>query len=275
MVRRVQTKKPSRVREERRRALILKVVLSVVGLIILVVGSAVISNLSTFRIANFKISGLEGIDARAVKLNTKIPLIGYNFWFWPKDCYFYLSTADVENNLASLIPRILKVDVSRSGFKTLQIDIVERKPSGLWCANKDTDKCYFLDNEGLIFDRAPALSGQLFVKYLGLLDSTIEPLGQRYLSQESFSTLTDFMSWVLASGVSVNNVTIDADGFYRLHLPGGGEIFVSEKQDVDRTFRNLQTLLREKGLLSKTVSFDTNLDYIDLRFGEKVYIKKK
>ncbi|MEI8339116.1 MAG: FtsQ-type POTRA domain-containing protein [bacterium] len=271
----MQTKKTSRVREERRRALILKVVLSVIGLIILVVVSAVISNLSTFRIAEYEINGLEGVNAQAVQIDAKTPLIGTYFWFWPRDCYFYLSTTAVEDNLLALIPRIQKVNVSRSGFKTLQINIVERKPSGLWCANKDTDKCYFLDNEGLVFDRAPALSGQLFVKYLGLLDSSIEPLGQRYLTKESFSTLTDFMSWVLASGVSVGNVTIDADGFYRLHLPGGGEIFVSDRQDVDRTFRNLQTLLKEKGLLSKTVSFDTNLDYIDLRFGEKVYIKKK
>jgi cell division septal protein FtsQ len=275
MVRSVQTKKPSRARRERRRALILKVVFSVVGLIILIVASSIISNLSYFRISNFEIVGLEGVDKRAVDISAKMPLIGTYLWFWPRDCYFYLSTSGVEESLLKNIPRLLSVDISRSGLKTIKISLVERKPAGLWCANTDSQKCYFLDEQGLVFDRAPSLSGQLFVKYLGLLQSDADPLNQRYLTKESFSALNDLMSWVLASGISVTYVSVDVDGFYRLHLPGGGEIFVNEKQDVDRTFRNLQSLLKEKGLLSKTVSFDTNLDYVDLRFGEKVYIKKK
>jgi hypothetical protein len=81
----------------------------------------------------------------------------------------------------------------------------------------------------------------------------------------------EMFSFAEKKGDNINFVVLYGYEF----LSKGYKIFVSEKQDVDRTFRNLQTLLREKGLLSKTVSFDTNLDYIDLRFGEKVYIKKK
>lgn len=268
-------KKPAREKPGKRRALIFKLVFSLLGIIFVVIISAVICNLSYFRISTLKIQGLEGIDKRAVEVGAKFPLIGNYFWFWPKDSVFYLSTQSVVDGLINNIPRIKEVDVSRSGLTSLKITIKERKPYGLWCTADKDKVCYFVDNTGLVFDKAPELSDQLFIKFFGQVSLAKSALGQNYLSPNIFEPLSDFLSWVLASGISINSFYVDPDGYYHIYMPGGGQILVSDKRDFDETFRNLQSLLKEKNLLSKTLSYDKSIDYIDLRFGEKIYIKRR
>ncbi len=68
----------------------------------------------------------------------------------------------------------------------------------------------------------------------------------------------------------ITRVYIKEDNFFQLLTKEGWRILIDDKNEPQITYENLSLALKEK-IKDKR----KNLDYIDLRFGNKVYFKYK
>lgn len=189
-------------------------------------------------------------------------------------------------NLLIKFPRIEKLSVSVNKVNTLQINITERIGSYLYCGsnipeNKDDvgENCYFINNDGYIFDKAPYFSGNVYFKFYMALDSgSGSPLAKQMISPERFHKLAGFIDGVTAIGFKPIYIYKDNDGTDYLYLNHNAvstipKIMFKDNDDLQIIGDNLAIAMRKKEFADEVNSKYNTLLYIDLRFDNKVLYK--
>ncbi len=293
--------KERRKRIRNRRILKFGVVLFLLSLVFLCL--VFVSRLSRFRIETIGLSGQILVSPTEVISVTDDFLSGYYLGLFPRKNFLIYPNAALKKLLKEKFERIDTIQTQLVGFKKLEIIINERKQEALWCEDfsdqipvatlastvsatgtteitdkNDTmespsdlsQKCYFLDDNGLIFSEAPTFSGDAYFKYYG--DIVGSPVGQTYLSTTTvFQSVTDFVEQIKKTSVVPVSVIASTSGDFTMQLSNGGKIYFNLSQSLSKSAENLKALLQN--LVSSGNIDISKLDYIDLRFGDKLYYK--
>ena len=184
-------------------------------------------------------------------------------------------------------PRIKSLLVKREGFNTIKVEIEERAGSYLYCGksvpeNKNDigENCYFINNNGYIFDKAPYFSGDVYLKYyLDLsLSNGANPLESQMLPQDRFHELVRFIDGVTSLGFKPTYIIISSDNIYSLYLESKNnisnpKIIFKEDNDLPTILDNLATAMKQSEFANEINNKYDTLSYIDLRFNNKVLYK--
>ena len=237
------------------------------------------------RISKVELSGgtlVTEVDVQHSVLNI---LEGSYFWLFPKNNAFLYPRNDLIKNLKNEFKRIDTVNVHLKNFHTLAIDITERKPEALWCDDVSSSQtgmedgslvehCYFMDINSSIFAEAPKFSGDAYFKYYGLISGD-NPIGNYYISSTTlFGEIISFVETTRRLGVKPLYIVAKDDGDFSLVLHGGGQIYFDTKETLSKVGSNLEALLRTPALKVSSGQ-DLPVQYIDLRFGNKLFYKLK
>jgi hypothetical protein len=235
------------------------------------------------RISHIELSGGVLVEQKDVESATMDFLQGSYFWFFPKNSAFLYQKSKLEKNLREKFPRIENIAMSLKDFHTLAITIKEHKQNALWCdtvpssSTFDTntnEHCYFMNVSGLIFSPAPNFSGDAYFKYYGLI-SQETPIGRQYIaSSTEFANISDFILDIRKLSIRPQYLVAEDNSEFTLFLSGGSKIYFDTKIPLTRVAQNLSALLRNSAFATST---DGNLpvDYIDLRYGNKLFYKLK
>lgn len=166
--------------------------------------------------------------------------------------------------------RINHISVMRSGGTELIVEFEEYLPHALWCKETDSTSCFFIDENGYSFAVAPTLKGGSFLRLASIgkdpsLHTAAFPEVQYHVVGELVKAFAE-AKW------EVTKVEIDAAGDAYMSIVGGGEFKVSLKQPAKETVDNLLTVLGSEQFAHLTPG---NFDYIDLRFGSKVFVNEE
>jgi hypothetical protein len=135
-----------------------------------------------------------------------------------------------------------------------------------------TPQCYFLDDTGFVYSESPDFSGDAYFKYYGLVPPT-SPIGSSYLSSSNtFTQLSNFVSAVKALNITPLYIVATTQDDFTMYIYGGGQIIFDDKEPLDTTAQHLQLLLQKANLVPKQ-NGELLVDYIDLRYGNKLYYK--
>lgn len=199
--------------------------------------------------------------------------------------------------------KIAKFTVNKNYFKKiLNITIKERKPFGVWCGGEtvsekvigepqapdaanvssssstastsnemilstivnSNSKCYWFDNTGLIYDRAPATTGTL-VKSLNELGGRNLELGDNILPKEILDKMFKIFDILDRAEINVINYELPdlkLEEFSAI-LPNKTVIYFSLRNDIATIFEALQSI--------KPKLYE--LKYVDLRSSNKIFYK--
>ena len=177
------------------------------------------------------------------------------------------SSSDLSRYLMQKHPEIEKVD-TKLGLKEgcLTINITSREISFLLC--KD-DQCYLLDNEGVVFGKAPETSGNLIRKIIIHQSSSIT-LGIEVFSQSDLDILRSIfeLSEKDGSPFSINFVELDKEQLSTIKIitNEGWYLLINFNSNFSEVFTIIQKL-KEGELKNKT----QKLQYIDCRYLPRVY----
>ncbi len=265
---------PLRVRRRRTRfiwALVVVVLLAAVGY-----GVRVLSYQQQFSIQSISIEGAERMPPEIVREYVTELLDDGRFHFLSRRNVLRYPKSGIAHSIAANFPRVRSATLAlRRPLSTeLVVHIEERAPFSKWCGavTEVASTCYWMDADGFIY--AEAGEGERgensYVFSSGIEQQGVSPIGSifapthvpglmamlRYLEQEDFRPTT----------VSVEN---DQDFF--VYLSEGFFVKASYGQDAAQLVRNLDLILASDALRGK----DTHLEYIDLRFGNRVYYKLK
>ncbi|MBM2818033.1 MAG: Cell division protein FtsQ [Parcubacteria group bacterium] len=284
MIRNNQTLKPSKLRRRRRKIFAIKAVTVFLLLIGLVFLLSWFSKISRLQIENIEVSGNSSLSSDEIIDVMKKETSAKYFMIFSKNSIFLYPKQSIMAKLADDFKKIDSVSIKSKGLKTLAVSIAERERNALWCfseagegsliKNENSSRCYFLDKGGLVFSEAPDFSGNSFLRYYGLLDGTIDPIGENYMTHDRFKEVSRFVKSLEDLGINALEFQAESENDYAVNLKNGVKIIFDDKQPFDKTLENIQSILSEvdlKGEYSPTNP--PKINYVDLRFGNKVYLK--
>ncbi|MEI6843105.1 MAG: hypothetical protein WCK48_01160 [bacterium] len=261
--------------------------------LILIGTASYISYRPSIRISKVELVGGVLVTQPDVEKETLRYLYGsYFFWLFPRGNSFIYPRGALETFLKNKFKRIDKINIKRKGFTTLVVEINERKPFALWCGESKTSKsalalassspevpadehCYFMDNNSTIFADAPTFSGDAYFKYYGPVSTSSPLLGSEYISSTTeFTDLADFIASLKTMSVDPTYLSANNENEFTLVLSSGAKIFFDMREPLSKASGNLGALLRTLVTATNTDP-TTNIDYIDLRFGNKLYYRLK
>ncbi len=205
----------------------------------------------------------------------KTKLEGKYFWLFPKSNFFLISKNKISAELAEEFKRIKKITLGKKYFSGIVVKLEERDNSVLYCIAKN---CAYVDDNGLVFEKAPYFSGAVFLKIIdqrelaeGENEETIEKkLGLRLMNNDEFKKISEFAKLIDKIGGGVLEIILKKENIYEFYTKEGWKIVLNDKNETEESYLNLTATL-DSGIKEK----QTKLDYVDLRLGNKVYFKYK
>ncbi len=265
--------KATKLHQRKRRARMLKITFIVVA-ILLVFGATVwISYFSFLRFDKVVVKGNVAIDSADIEAVAQKHLAGAYGSIYAKSNKLIYPKDEIEADILASFPSINTLAIEAEG-KALQVSLTERKPAYIWCKGtpqtKTTDDCYFMDASGAIFSKGPQVSGNAYFTFYGLITDE-DPIGKVFLSEEMIKGIDMIKNTLDQNNVEVNAFITNEDKVNEIILTKGGKIVFKADQDPAITSSSISLLKKKTKLLDQTGT--STLEYIDLRFGNKVYYK--
>lgn len=242
------------------------VMVSMVGL--LIAGIWYGSRLPALTITTVEAVGGETIDVQSVVRITESLLEGEHIGLVPRRFVWLYPESAIQESVES-IERVHNVQQWRSK-NALRITFDEYVPDALWCDSSEVDNCLFVDDRSYAFAKAPRLDGGSFVRFVATGKAAV--VGETVFDEQTYHAAQELEQLLAAQGWFVSRVEIDQVGDAFLELAEGGELKVAVSTRPQETVDNLFTVLTSEEFAHLRPG---NFVYIDLRFGNKVFVKEK
>ena len=207
---------------------------------------------------------------------------GYGLWF-PNTVF--------EHNLRIAYPRILSVHSSFDYQQnTLRIAVTERRIYAGWCTDRTVSNCYAVDQNGLLFERLPSMGGRLSFPLFIPDGQHILPLTkqQRLPLQlwtvpefHGFTSVSDALAPFLRAGMvvySARDMHMYMVKLYDKNIDEHSYIKLNREKLADPLYRNyvqkaLDRFSSYPEFARPFYADPANLEYLDMRFMGRVYMK--
>ena len=268
-------------RQKRLRLFILLFVL----FIVLVGALAFFSGNHRITINKIVVTGTRIINVSDVEWSVQDIISGKYLRLFTKSNIFIYPRSKIYEKLLIDFPRIDSLSINQEGLNTLNINITERAGAYLYCGDtipevesEIGENCYFINNDGYIFDKAPYFSGNVYFKYyIALTGDNTNPLGHQALSPERFHEVARFIDGVVALGFKPTHIIMspDVNTLYLHHgdIDTSPQIIFKDTNNLHDILENLSLSMSKREFASEINSKYTTLLYIDLRFDDKVLYK--
>jgi len=230
-----------------------------------------VTHLPLLKIESVTVSGNSAVSVTEIQNLIKSKISGNHYYLFSKSNRFLYPKKEILNEVLTLFKRVETIKLEVNG-NDLVVSITERKPKYVWCTGTPATRskeCYFVDDQGYIFAQAPRFSGSAYFLLYGQIKKN--PISQYYLPQPEFEALTNFIRSVRDKDIIGSAIVSEGNGVFALHLEKGGKIIFKQDQDSTTLLSNLELLKKNTALFKAQAA--SAIEYIDLRFGNKVYYK--
>lgn len=260
-----QGSRPARLKTRRRNKRIVTTLACLLGGVALVGAVGAASHLQHLAIADVSVTGVQQLSVESLTGTVQEQLDQTGFRLFSRKNMFLYPKSAIESDLTAQFPRIKKVSVARESLlaAALIVAVEERKPYATWCSAS----CYVFDSHGFVFAEMTETPEKHYVFYGGLIAGE-DVVGQTFL-EGRLADVVAFLDSLAAAGYEPQGFTVDSEKDFTVTLAKGQKILASFEIPAGDILRNLATALEAEDLKEK---FDS-LEYIDLRFGNRVYYK--
>ncbi len=214
-----------------------------------------------FQIREFEIAGAKRLSDQSV-LNIVRPIVirGKMGAFLGIKNLLIWQEKDLDVSKTAL----LEAQVSRDWIRqTVSIQIKERERLAIWC--DQYNNCYWIDENGIMFEEAPETEGSLILTVFSNSKKTsIKGLG---ISEQRFiENIIKALKGISAMRLPVKKILFDERlQELRVETYSGPDLLLSIRFDPTSNLNSLKSL-EEKTSFSK-------IDYVDLRVENRLYYK--
>jgi hypothetical protein len=233
-------------------------------------------------INEFIVVGTRVVPAASIIAAAGDYLDGQYFGFWPKRHIWWYPRSGLMVHLNTNFPRLAAISATAAPGR-LVITVEERQPALLYCS---PERCFFIDEEGLAYAPAPHFSPGVFLEWQTDESLTFEPpqslttraaVDRLLKSQRIFEqvlSLQELAGWRISrlSVTADHDVIFWVDPVFKNDQRNAWQIIIDAETPPLLLADNLHTALT--ALLAETATADwPPLQYVDLRFGKKVFYK--
>ena len=262
-----------RARRRRRRALLAGALVFVV--LVLAAGAVWLAHAPFVRVVSVEVSGAQSVASSTIEEYVRSQMAGDYLWLFPRDNIFLYPRRAIEAGLLARYPALRSVDVHAADFRTVAVAAVERQPAALWCPTGATQEgCFYMDEDGVVYSPAPDFSSPVYVSYEGALAPSAQAGARQYLAPADFQSLS-----ALAGALGqkepddpVRTVVVDDSRDVRVYFQNDFVLIFNLKDDGGDIFERFTLALASDPFKGKSLG---DFEYLDLRFGDKLYYKLK
>ncbi|MCX6716680.1 MAG: hypothetical protein NTV72_02030 [Candidatus Taylorbacteria bacterium] len=300
--------------KRKRRIAIIKAVSLCIFCILCVAGAIYLTHLEIFGIDGVTVGGTKITDSEKIKKVISEALYGSYALVVPKSFTLVYPKMQIKKSIIDSNVAIKDVDISLSpnnqskGY-IINANITEEEPFALWCDGKittDEEKveenvqndnatntvitvsndfknvsCFYVNKSGLVFSEAPVFSNSVFLIINGPISfasTTVEtPIGQRIPVAEKIVDFDNFVKSIKNNGITVKDISYDAEGVYVFHSVYKNNVFyilMDDRTDFTKALSNFVATLKEYGMSAGlTPLLAKKLEYVDIRFGKNIIFK--
>jgi hypothetical protein len=253
-------------RTRRRKRLVRLFILYVLGFLILCIGIFYFFRISALQIKDVEISGAGKVDQSELRAIAEKFSEGNVAYFIPKHFFIFYPKKEIAKDVIEKYPEIISAKVVLRGLNKVELRIVERTPYAFYC----TTSCYFADEQGFVYKEASSTDEHIIFRELRVLPE--QSLIRTYpLSTETFKEVEGFARNISELNLHIKEIVIEVNGDLSV-LTEEGKIIISFRESFSDQYSFLKTALSQKVFLYPDGSV-RNFDYIDLRFGKKIFYK--
>lgn len=242
-----------------------------------------ISHNAKWRIERIDVVGTKSVSEDVVRTLVRQKLEGNYFFVYARENSRLFPIVEIEQMLLETFPRIQSVFVERVDNHAIVVAVAERKPYALWCGDVfnaemyELNNCWFIDENGFVFDRAPIFSRGVYMEVYGkLVEKNTGDALRASLPYSRYTTANTFAKDLTVSVGKPLRIAIKPEGELEATIYSSTKYpFLSGVTIRFKDESNPEILI--KNLLSAIpVQFPGNIApkkkllYIDMRFGNKV-----
>jgi hypothetical protein len=269
------------VRARRRRHRIL-VTLLVLLFLALIFGAVVwLSRAPFLRLNAVEVSGAQTLSTSTITGYVEQEISGYYYHLFPKNNFFLYPKSAIAAGLLASMPTLQSVSVGSENFHTISVSVTERVPKALWCGSSASStaesECSYMDQNGVVYAPAPILSDGTsqalpgFELYYGALGSTSPP---QYLSPQGFQSLSALVDALATQSATdtIQSVFVDSSSDVYVQFESGFQLIFALSDAGGDVYQRFELALQSDPFKGKQLS---DFQYLDLRFGDKLYYMLK
>jgi cell division septal protein FtsQ len=265
--------------KKRRRKLFWRIILIVVAVLIVLGIFLYTIWRPALLISTITVEGVKFGNETLITQTVREVISGKYLYVLPKRNALLLPRRAIARALTEHEKAIDEIDLDLSGLTGLVVQVKEHQPFSRWCrtvvVNEQVVKsseCYMMTADGYIFANDQPQPERLAfdIRWYGLLD-TDTPRGQQFIIDPPLSEWQQLVSSLATMSLETDSITARGNGEYEATFTTGQRILVNNKQSLERSLSNLRTVLQERARGSQATT--TPFEYVDLRFGSKVYVK--
>lgn len=235
-----------------------------------------------FYVKKVTVEGLYSLSSEQVSTEVKSRISGNMLFVIPKKNIFIISKKEIVSSLKKTFSSIESVSIKKKPFSEIFLTITEYTPSMLFCNGDtyNTDECFLLSNEGILFEKSPKFSSALYFTFYDVTSKNPPRIGFPVFDANTIEKVA-----LLRKELDV--LGMKASAFKRNE--NYDEIIISKKDNTASTFSilfkedqtaetiisNLSSSLKSQTLKESREKRFSNLEYIDIRFNNKVFYKVK
>lgn len=261
-------------KKKRKKVYKIKVIVFSVLFILVLVGVYFLSKWDQINIKKVEVVGAKVLDKDELESFVYSKLEGKYLYLFPKSNFVITPRSKIKKDLMSSFRRIETLNFDVSNPETLKIEITERIPFYTWCGEvfSPENSCEFMDKDGYVFDQAPFFSGEVYFRFYG-------PLNEFYFQKDNFKNLILFIENLKRIDLTPVALVTKEDSEADIYLSSNSlstsspKIILSQADDLEKIFQNLKSSLDAEPLVNNIKKNYSNLQYLDLRFQNKVYYK--
>ncbi len=260
----------SRFAHKKRKRFLIVTGLGFVILVSFVFALSALSGCDFMKIKNVNILGVQEIKENDLKEIVWKDLDTKYLWLFSKDNIFIYPRKKIIGDVLKDFPKIRSASVDLDFPDSVNLKIDERMPYALWCGDATSTDCYFVDEEGYIFGTADDYSNDKFFRYYKNLGADIF-IRQSIFDLKKFEDLDSFVVFLTGLEISPYKMVYKDDRNCEIYFGEGTKIIFDSTMDMKDIINNFQSILNMDEF--SDVENLKKLEYVDLRFGNKIFYK--
>lgn len=229
------------------------------------------------QIAEVAVIGVKTLAADDVEQSVRLGLAGDRWRLLPRGNFLFFSPQPHERALLAALPALKSVEIKKYFPRTIEVAVEERKVWAIYCfrekvaAEPNAEQCFYTDEDGILFEPAPSASGNLILTIIS--DAPPRTIGEKALERTEIETLESYRAALdRIAGLKITGFEFKANAPKDVWAitRSGFSLVLARDDNPPRVAVVIKTVLAEevKGQRAR-------LQYLDARFGNRVFVKYK
>jgi hypothetical protein len=233
----------------------------------MIIGAILFFRADFLKVKNLAVLGAQVVPQENIKSAVSNYISGNKFLVIPKSDIFFINKAGLAAALMAQFPRIEKVNINKQFFdRGIELKVVERSADFLWCS--ESSECYFMEKNGLVFEKILGTGiAQDKIIFRGIL--TGDPVMKKFVTSEQMQYYIKLIGVFENAQFKITAINVEAVDKVVVKTNIGDIIFNPEDGDLTAAAQNAILLINEMKSKNPNVHFN----YIDIRFGNKMFYK--